>query len=76
MTYGPVAGTGRVPSFESGVPAGRIEANGMASLYRNSGSGAVRRKVTVPASSSVTIPSDRSHAFGCLLHAAPPRIDV
>ena len=46
--YGPVAGRGTLLSVR-GVSAGRIAAFVQASAYRNEGSGATIRNVTVPA---------------------------
>src|SRR5262245_16714274 len=66
--YGPVAGRGtRSPR---GVLAGCAVTHGIASLYRRSGSGALRWNVTVfgPA----TIPFERSQPF--LEHDFAPRI--
>src|SRR5436305_1288214 len=70
--YGPVPGMGVLPMSCGGVDAGTATANGSASLSMNSGSGAVRWKVTVPVASFVTTPFDRSHADALLAHAAPP----
>src|SRR5580700_2247913 len=42
------------------------------SLKRKPGSGAVSRKVTVPAASLVTMPAERLQLAGCCAHAAAP----
>jgi hypothetical protein len=74
--YGPVAGIGvmsvpRRAMAVSGVPTGTANANGMVSLFRKSESGSTRWNVTVPASSSVSIPADRSHGSRCWHFSAP-----
>src|SRR5712691_2908585 len=63
IRYGPVAGTGCVPTSRERVPSGTAKANGSASLVRKSGSGFVRWKVIVRATRFVTIPLERSHLF-------------
>jgi len=70
--YGPVAGSWAGPTWRSGVVSGTASAKGKASLYRNSGSGAVRWKVTVPALSLATIPRARSQCPGVRWHWAAP----
>ena len=57
--YGPVAGTGVVPTSWAGALAG-TGMDAKASLYRKFPSGAVRWKVTVRASSSTVMAPDRS----------------
>ena len=69
--YGPVAGSG-VRACRPGVVAGSTSAKAMVSLYRKSGSGWVRWKVTVPARSSAAMPRDRSQVAGAFWHAAVP----
>src|SRR3954454_2612614 len=54
----------------AGVLAGRMNANGTASLSSHSGSAVVNLNVTV--SPLTVIPDDRSHVFGDLTHASPP----
>src|SRR6266516_814848 len=61
--YGPVPGGGIWTSL-FGVPVGRMNANGTASLSRNSGSPFVRWNVTVPFASSTTTPWLRLQVFG------------
>src|SRR6266542_2857418 len=67
--YGPVPGGGML-TFFVGVLDGRMNANGTASLSRNSGSEVVRWNVIV--SPSTTMPFERSHVFGVLMHASAP----
>src|SRR6266516_6010139 len=57
-------------TFFVGVEAGRMNANGTASLSRNSGSAVVRWNVT--SFPLTTMPFDRSQDFGVLTHASPP----
>ena len=52
------------PSRSIGVPAGTIAKTDVARILRKLGAGRDRWNVTVPASSSGTTPSDRSHAAG------------
>ena len=73
--YGPVPGGGMWTSL-FGVPVGRMNANGTASLSKNSGSPFVRWNVTVPAASSATTPFDRSQVDGVFTHASPPTITL
>src|ERR671936_2883448 len=61
-------------TFFAGVLAGRMKANGTASLSRNSGSAVVRWKVT--SFPLTTMPFERSHVFGVLTHASPPWITL
>src|SRR5919202_1667288 len=71
--YGPVPGGGMSTCFV-GVSAGRMNANGTASLKRNSGSPVVRRNVTwLPLTS---IPFERSQDFGVLMHASAPSMTL
>ena len=72
--YGPVAGSGS--RALSGVPAGTAKAAGSASLYRKSGSGAVRWKVTVFAVGSATIPCERSQRLGVFRQPAAPTMPL
>src|SRR6266566_2895890 len=72
--YGPVPGGGIVTAF-IGVEAGRMDAKGTASFWRNSGSPFVRWKVTVLFASSGTTPFlERSQVAGVFRHAAAPTI--
>src|SRR4030095_12106401 len=57
-------------TFVAGVLEGRMNANGTASLSRNSGSAVVRWNVTW--SPLTTTPLDRSHVLGVLMHASAP----
>src|SRR4026209_619321 len=57
-------------TFFAGVLDGRMNANGTASLSRNSGSAVVRWNVTW--SPLTTIPLERSHVLGVLMHASAP----
>src|SRR5262249_53379658 len=70
---GPVPAGGMLTLW-GGVEAGRMNANGTASLSRNSESPCVRWKVTVLP--LTTIPFDRSHVFGVLMHASAPTIPL
>src|SRR6266545_6596474 len=70
ILYGPVAGRG-VRAARAGAPAGTTRANGSASLYRNSASGASRWKVIVTVASSTTIPRERLHGRPGLQAVAP-----
>ena len=56
----------------AGVSAGRTNANGSASCWRNSGSALLRWNVTW--SPLTTMPLERSQVFGVLTHASPPSI--
>src|SRR3954470_17951241 len=58
----------------AGVPAGRMNAKGIASCCRNSGSPFVRWNVTVLP--LTTTPVDRSHVFGFLTHAFAPTMTL
>src|SRR5215210_3199967 len=67
--YGPVPGGGK-STFFVGVSFERMNANGTASFWRNSGSPVVRWNVTVlPVAST---PPVRSHDFGFLMQASAP----
>src|ERR687886_1467259 len=67
--YGPVP-AGGMSRFLTGVEAGRMNANGIASLSRNSGSAVARWNVIwLPLT---TTPWERSHDFGFLTQASPP----
>src|ERR1043166_1202972 len=57
-------------TFFVGVEAGRMNANGTASLSRNSGSAVVRLNVTVLP--LTLIPCERSQLAGVLMHASAP----
>src|SRR5262245_10471347 len=70
--YGPVDGTGRVPTSVSGVPAGTGAAAGLARLTRKSGLGRRSWKSIVRAASFVCTPGPRSHLRGRLAHASAP----
>src|SRR3954452_10405838 len=71
--YGPVPGGG-MSTCLAGVSAGRMNANGIASLSRNSGSAVVRWKVIwLPLT---TTPLERSHDFGDFTHASPPSMTL
>src|SRR5262249_14920030 len=72
---GPVPGGGICTSW-FGVPVGRMNANGTASLSRNSGSPRVRWNVTVPFESSAITPWSRLQVSGALTHASPPTITL
>jgi hypothetical protein len=71
--YGPVPGGG-MSTFLVGVPAGRMNANGTASLSRNSGSPCVRWNVTV--FPLTTMPFERSQEAGVCTQASPPTITL
>src|SRR5438874_8479978 len=58
--------------FFVGVSAGRMNANGIASWSRNSGSPFARWNVTVLP--FTWIPLERSQVFGVFTHASPPWI--
>src|SRR5262245_17317717 len=73
--YGPVPAGGICTSL-FGVPDGRMNANGTASLSRNSGSPRVRWKVTLPVASSATMPLSSLQPSGLLTHASPPTITL
>src|ERR1044072_317951 len=64
--YGPVPGGGML-TLCGGVLAGRMNANGTASLSRNSGSASVRANLTVL---PLTVTPDRSQVFGVFRHAS------
>ena len=70
--YGPVPGGTLLPVTLSEVLPGTANANGSASLSRNSGSGLVRWMVSVFALSSATTPWERSHVLAFLRHASAP----
>src|SRR4051812_33863691 len=71
--YGPVP-AGGMSRFLAGVSAGRTNANGIASLSRNSGSAVVRWNVIwLPLT---TTPWERSHDFGVLTHASAPSMTL
>src|SRR5262249_21616760 len=75
VMYGRVAGKGLRPTLRSrGASWAIASAAEKACAYRKFPSGSVRWNVTVPASSSVTIPRLRSQAFGFSMHALAPRI--
>src|ERR1041385_4855303 len=57
-------------TFLTGVEAGRMNANGTASLSRNSGSAVVRWNVTLLP--LTTMPLERSQVFGVLMQASAP----
>ena len=65
-----------MPVVLSEVLPGTASMNGSASLSRNSGSGAVRLKVTVPVASLVTTPFDRSQVAGLAAQAAAPTMPL
>src|SRR5207342_1869795 len=71
--YGPVPGGG-MSTFLVGVFAGRMNANGTASLSRNSGSPLVRWKVTV--FPLTEMPFERSQEAGVFTQASPPTITL
>src|SRR3954465_9477828 len=71
--YGPAPGGG-MSTCLAGVSAGRMNANGIASLSRNSGSAFARWNVIwLPLT---TTPLERSHDFGDLTHASPPSMTL
>lgn len=74
--YGPVAGIWAGPTWWSGVAGGTASAKGKASLYKNSGSGAVRWKVIVFALLLASIPRAKSQCPGVRWHWAAPTMPV
>jgi hypothetical protein len=66
--YGPVP-AGGIARLCGGVLAGRMNANGTASLSRNSGSASVRANLTVLPS---TVMPDRSQVLGVFRHTSAP----
>src|ERR1044072_9696264 len=70
--YGPVPGGGMLTLCGGGL-AGRMNANGTASLSRNSGSASVRANLTVL---PLTVTPDRSQVFGVFRHASAPWITL
>src|SRR5262249_48320557 len=70
--YGPVP-AGGMDTLLGGVLAGRMNADGTASLSSHSGSASVRLKVTeLP----LTLMPDRSHVFGVFRHASAPSMTL
>jgi hypothetical protein len=72
--YGPVAGTGWVPTSALGVVDGTGDAYGKVSWYRKSGSGSRRWKVTVRVASSTMMPSGNWHGRDRPAQAGAPTI--
>ena len=70
--YGPVPGISLVPESFGGEFAGTMLACGTASLYLNSGSGAVRLIVTVPALAFALTPPFSVQVAGLAMHAFAP----
>src|ERR1700745_3969398 len=70
--YGPVPAGGMF-TFDGGVLFGRMNANGTASLSRNSGSASVRLNVTLFPSTLMPV---RSHVFGVFRQASAPSMTL